>query len=66
MVVAVSDDGRGFSFRGRVEHDTLVDSKLGPASLLDRVVGLGGRMSIESNPSGARVEFVLPAPAGRG
>jgi signal transduction histidine kinase len=66
MVVAVSDDGRGFSFRGRVEHDTLIGSRIGPASLLDRVVGLGGRMSIESNPSGARVEFVLPAAAERG
>lgn len=65
LEVIVVDDGRGFEFEGRMDHDTLTARRLGPASLRDRVASLGGRLAIESGPTGARVEMVLPLPAAR-
>jgi signal transduction histidine kinase len=59
--VVVSDDGRGFPFRGRLEHDALVSSNAGPLSLRERVAGAGGTLAVESSPNGSRVEIVLPA-----
>jgi signal transduction histidine kinase len=58
--VVVSDDGAGFSFRGRFDHETLAQSDEVPRSLLDRVIALGGRLTIESSDAGARVEMLLP------
>jgi signal transduction histidine kinase len=58
--VVVSDDGAGFSFRGRHEHEALAQSEEAPRSLLDRVIALGGRLTIESSDAGARVEMLLP------
>jgi signal transduction histidine kinase len=60
--VVVSDDGSGFAFRGRCDHDALAASDLAPRSLLDRVTALGGRLAIESSDAGARVEMRLPCP----
>ncbi len=60
LQIVISDDGRGFPFRGRVEHDELVGSSRGPASLRDRVVALDGRIAIESKVTGSRVEISLP------
>lgn len=57
--VVVSDDGCGFSFRGRQEHADLARSAEAPRSLLNRVAELGGRMAIDSSPTGSRVEMVL-------
>ena len=65
LTITVADDGRGFPFRGRLEHTQLVDANVGPASLRDRVTALDGRMSVESSPAGSRVEFVLPIAASR-
>jgi signal transduction histidine kinase len=59
--VMVSDDGRGFPFRGRLEHDALVASNAGPVSLRERVSAAGGTLAIESTAAGSRVEIVLPA-----
>ena len=61
--IVVSDDGRGFSFRGRMEHDALVTCSAGPASLRERVVALDGRIAVESNSFGSRVEFAIPISA---
>lgn len=61
--VVVSDDGRGFPFRGRLEHDALVASNAGPLSLRERVTAAGGRLAVESGPTGSRVEIILPAVA---
>ena len=57
--IVVADDGHGFPFRGRYDHDALTESDSGPKSLLDRVSALGGRLSIESTDAGSRVEMVL-------
>jgi signal transduction histidine kinase len=57
--IVVANDGRGFPFKGRLDHDALLRSGEGPVSLRDRVVALGGRMAIESNASGSSVEITL-------
>jgi two-component system nitrate/nitrite sensor histidine kinase NarX len=57
--IIVADDGRGFPFRGRHNHRALVESRVGPRSLLDRVEALGGEVWIDSSDTGSRVEIVL-------
>ena len=57
--VAVSDDGRGFPFKGRFDHDALALNHDAPRSLFDRVSALGGQLSIESSDQGSRVEMLL-------
>ncbi len=59
--ITVVDDGRGFTFRGRVEHETLVARGMGPRSLRERVVTLGGRLDIDSDVGGSRIEMWIPA-----
>ena len=59
--ITVVDDGRGFTFRGRVEHETLVARGLGPRSLRERIVSLGGRLDIDSGVGGSRIEMWIPA-----
>jgi signal transduction histidine kinase len=62
--IAVTDDGRGFGFRGRYDHAALSQSNLGPVSLRERADSLGGEMTIESTNTGSRVEITVPATAG--
>ena len=62
LALAVSDDGRGFPFRGRYDHARLAASNVGPVSLRERVASLGGQMAIESGETGARVEILLQPP----
>jgi signal transduction histidine kinase len=61
LSVTVTDDGRGFPFRGRMEHDALLQSDAAPVTLRDRVAALNGRIAIDSGARGARVEILLPA-----
>jgi signal transduction histidine kinase len=58
--VSIADDGRGFPFRGRLDHERLIAANAGPVSLRERVTALDGRLSIESTAAGSRVEFVVP------
>jgi signal transduction histidine kinase len=58
--IVISNDGRPFPFRGRFDHDQLVASNAGPASLRDRVHSLAGTLAIESMPTGSRVEISVP------
>ena len=58
--IIVSNDGRGFPFRGRYDHAQLVASNAGPVSLRDRVQALAGTLAIESMPTGSRVEISVP------
>ena len=57
--ISVSDDGHGFPFRGKYNHETLAASHVAPRSLFDRVSALGGTLSIESTDRGSRVEVLL-------
>jgi signal transduction histidine kinase len=60
LKVAIADDGLGFPFRGRLDHEELAGFRAGPVSLRERVGALDGRLSVESRPTGSRVEFVIP------
>jgi len=63
--IVVSDNGRGFSFRGRYDHAELTSLKRGPIMLRERAAALGGRLAIDSCDTGARLEITVPlAPAG--
>jgi signal transduction histidine kinase len=57
--IVVRDDGCGFDFKGRQDHETLNQSTEVPRSLFDRVTALGGQMSIDSTPEGSQVEMLL-------
>jgi signal transduction histidine kinase len=57
--IVVRDDGCGFEFRGRQDHDALNQSTEVPRSLFDRATALGGQMSIDSSPEGSQVEMLL-------
>ena len=58
--IVVGNDGRGFPFRGRFDHEQLAASNAGPASLRERVHELAGTLAIESMPTGSRVEISVP------
>jgi signal transduction histidine kinase len=60
LKVIIADDGLGFPFQGRLDHDELAGFTAGPVSLRERVSALDGRLSVESRPTGSRVEFVIP------
>jgi two-component system sensor histidine kinase DegS len=58
--ITAVDDGRGFPFKGRYDHETLTRTGSGPVSLRERVASLGGRIEIDSSDAGARVDLRLP------
>lgn len=63
VAILVADDGRGFPFKGQLDHTALATQNLGPVSLRQRVGRLGGTMTISSAPTGATVEIQLPLSA---
>ncbi|MEA2600122.1 MAG: hypothetical protein QOF89_1114 [Acidobacteriota bacterium] len=62
--ILVTDDGRGFPFRGHYEHEDLNRQKLGPVSLKERIATLGGSLVIDSCPGLTRLEMRLPTGGG--
>ncbi len=60
MRIRVTDNGRGFPFRGQYDHAALTRLKLGPVCLKERVESLGGSLAIASTDAGARVDVILP------
>jgi signal transduction histidine kinase len=59
--LSIGDDGRGFTFRGRLSHEELSARRLGPVVIGERVRALGGELTIESNPGkGARLDVIMP------
>jgi len=60
--IVVSDDGKGFPFRGRYDGAALEREGWGPAVLRGRVFALSGALEIESTDEGSRVEVMLPFP----
>ncbi|MGE3957657.1 MAG: sensor histidine kinase [Vicinamibacterales bacterium] len=55
--IAVTDDGRGFPFKGRYNHEALAEVRTAPRTLFERVSALGGQLSVESTETGSRVEM---------
>ena len=60
LQIIVSNDGSGFRFLGRRDHEALFAAGGGPESLRDRVESMGGSLAIESMPTGSRVEITIP------
>ena len=58
--LTVVDDGRGFPFSGRFDHDALVEEDIGPVTLRERASAMNGRLAVESGTRGSRVEITLP------
>jgi len=59
--LVVDDNGRGFSFSGRYASDELDRLRLGPISIKERARGVGGMLTVESNPGhGARLTVEIP------
>jgi signal transduction histidine kinase len=61
--LTVEDDGRGFSFAGRLTHAQLEDTRQGPVVIKERVRLIDGELTIESTPGqGSRLEITVPQP----
>ena len=61
LQLTVEDDGKGFSFSGRLSHAELETTGKGPAVIRERVRLLAGELAIESTPGhGARLEVRIP------
>jgi signal transduction histidine kinase len=59
--LVVDDNGRGFSFSGRYSSEELDRLRLGPISIKERTRGVGGTLTVESNPGhGARLTIEIP------
>lgn len=58
--IVVTDNGSGFSFRGRHDQSSLSRMNLGPITLRERVASLGGGLTIHSGDEGACLEIALP------
>lgn len=59
VMAVVSDNGRGFPFKGRYDLDRLISSRMGPISLTERVVQLGGTLVVDSSAGGTQVVISL-------
>jgi signal transduction histidine kinase len=61
LQLTIEDDGKGFSFSGRLSDAELESSGKGPAVIRERVRLLAGELAIESTPGhGARLEVTIP------
>lgn len=59
--LTMEDDGRGFSFSGRLSQEELDEIGKGPAIIKERVRLIAGALTVESNPgTGARLEVKVP------
>jgi len=56
----ISDNGRGLSFKGKLDNEQLHVRDQGPAVLKHRVWSLGGTLSVESCPQGVVVAIRIP------
>jgi signal transduction histidine kinase len=63
VLVAVTNNGRGFPFEGDYDHVSLDALQIGPVMLKERVKSLGGTLAIHSNSNGARLDIRLPRSA---
>jgi PAS domain S-box-containing protein len=63
-VIQVADNGSGFPFHGQFDHEKLVEGRMGPRRLKHRIMGIGGRIEIESSSEGGTVTARLPGEQG--
>jgi signal transduction histidine kinase len=59
--LTLEDDGNGFPFSGRMNHDELDQIGKGPVIIKERVRLIAGGLTVESNPGlGTRLEIKVP------
>jgi signal transduction histidine kinase len=58
--IAVADDGQGFPFSGKYTLADLAREQIGPRTLRERVLSLGGTMQLETGEGGSRVRLTVP------
>jgi signal transduction histidine kinase len=59
--LTMEDDGKGFSFSGRLTQDELDEIGKGPMIIKERVRLIAGTLTVESNPGqGTRLEVKVP------
>ena len=58
--VSIEDNGRGFPFVGTFDHATLIERRLGPVLLKDRVQRLQGTLGIRSASTGVCLDIRVP------
>ena len=59
--LTIEDDGRGFPFAGRLDHDQMESVGKGPMIIKERVRLIAGELTVESTPGkGTRLEITLP------
>jgi len=59
--LTMEDDGKGFAFAGRYNHDQMEEAGKGPAIIKERVRLIAGQLTVESNPGqGTRLEITVP------
>jgi signal transduction histidine kinase len=63
--VVVEDNGRGFPFVGTFNFQTLLEQRIGPVLLKDRVQRLHGTMDIRSDRTGVGLDIRIPRHLGR-
>ena len=60
LLVTVEDNGKGFPFVGTFSHSMLLEQRIGPILLKDRVQRLQGTLDIRSAPTGVRLDIRIP------
>lgn len=58
--IDIADDGRGFAFRGSMANGELAGYAGRPRSIHDRIIGMGGSLTVTSGKGGAKLEICLP------
>jgi signal transduction histidine kinase len=60
VCLSIANDGRPFPFRGHLDLAALAKRNLGPTTLRERIMALGGDLAIDSRAGGAKLEIRLP------
>jgi signal transduction histidine kinase len=63
--IAIGDNGRGFAFQGRMANGELASYAGRPRSLHDRIIGMGGTMTVTSGKTGTSLEMRVPLKGAR-
>ncbi len=59
--LSLEDDGKGFPFAGRYNHEQMEEAGKGPMIIKERVRLIAGELTVESNPGqGTRLEISVP------
>jgi signal transduction histidine kinase len=59
--LTVRDNGKGMPEQGRFDERQCAQARIGPRSLRERIVGLGGSLVIDSTPAGVTLSIKLPS-----